>query len=187
MTYDPVAYWTEASTNAEHQDNEARFVHTPVFQTQEERLMATLETLEFDSILEVGCGWGRITKLVHERWPDKPYLATDMTAARVAAAQRNVEGVSFRVASILDVNPRQPYELVLAVETLMHVPPSDIEETVEKLCSLSSGYVVSLDWTEPIERPIAPHNFRHDYVTLYGDRLISKEKIGLQSIYVAKP
>ncbi len=187
MTYDPQAYWQEAATNPDHQDHQSQFVYSDVFKEQEERLIATLETLEFASILEVGCGWGRITKLVHERWPDVPYTATDLSVDRIKAAAKHIKGVKFEAESISDLDSRRRYDLVLGVETLMHVPPSLISESIEKLCRLSRRYVVNLDWNTRLSQVIAAHNFIHDYRKLYGERLVSEEQIGLQAIYVAKP
>jgi hypothetical protein len=51
---------------------------------------------------------------------------------------------------------------------------------------MSRRWVVSLDWSEPIAGPIAPWNALYDYRSLYGDRLVSAERVGpLQSVYVA--
>ena len=186
MTYDAVTYWTEASVNPDHQDHEARFVRTSAFIVQEQELLLTLERLDFDSILEFGCGWGRITKLVHDRWPDIPYRAVDLSEERLRSAALRARDVEFQRSTIAEYDGVGA-DLVLSVEVLMHQRPEDIAAATRKLIDLAKRYVVTLDWTEPIDRPAASHNFRHDYAALYGDRLLSVERIGLQSIFVATP
>jgi hypothetical protein len=187
VVYEPVAYWQDAGRNPGARDSEANFVHTDAFARQEEQLMALLEVRDFASILEVGCGWGRITKLVHDRWPDKPYHAIDLSGEAIASARRKVTGVTFDETTIQDFEADRTWDLVLAVEALMHVKPDEIEAVIAKLLALSTRCVVSLDWSASLgNAPIAPWNFRHDYEAMYGERLVKTEPIGLQSIYVAK-
>ncbi len=187
MKYDPVRYWTEAGRNPQHWEHHSHFKQTPVFQKQEERLMVTLAKLpEPIAIFEAGCGWGRITRLVRDLWPDAHYDACDLSPERIAIAAEELPDVGFQVASLQEFVPHRRYDLVLAVEVLMHIPPPQIGSAVDTLCALSGRDVVSLDWTEPINRPVAPWNFIHDYEALYGDRLVSVEEVGQQSIFVAR-
>jgi cyclopropane fatty-acyl-phospholipid synthase-like methyltransferase len=185
MTYDPLAYWSRAGSDPTMPDHEANFVRTDVFAEQERRLIAALEGLDFRSILEVGCGFGRITKLVSERWPDATYTAIDLSPERLESAARKAPGVEFVEATVQGYKTRRKWDLVLAVEMLMHVPEDEVAAVVERLCGLSRRWVVSLDWSEPIAGEIAPWNALFDYPALYGERLVRAERVGpLQSLYV---
>jgi trans-aconitate methyltransferase len=184
-TLDPHVYWTAAGFDPAHPEHERHFVRTQTFAAQEEALMAVLERLEFRSVLEVGCGWGRITKIVRKRWPAIPYTAIDISPERLASASRKAPDVEFVESSIADYRPGRQWDLVLAVETLMHVPPDEIAAAVDRLHRLARRHIVSLDWTADLgSKPIAAHNWRHDYAELYGSVLVRTEPVGLQSIHV---
>lgn len=187
--YDPLAYWQAVGRDPGHREHETRYVRTEVFARQEETLMSVLSGLEFGSVLEVGCGWGRITRLVAERWPDGPYVAIDLSRDRLMSAKRKAPGVLYKQAGLLEYEPPMlaRFDLVLAVEVLMHVPPPGIAAAVDRLCELSARYVVSVDWAVPLAagKVIAPWNALYDYPALYGSRLVSVTQTDRQAVFVA--
>jgi trans-aconitate methyltransferase len=131
--------------------------------------------MDFESVLEVGCGFGRIARLIRSVRPDAEYTGIDISPTMIASA--DVPGVI--VSSLADYRPRRKYDLVIAVEVLMHVPPRDVQAAVRKLDRLASRYIVTCDWTVPVAN-VADHNFLHDYSGI-GGRAIP---VGMQSIRV---
>lgn len=189
MTYDPIAYWQRAGADPTVRDHETNFVRTPVFQhPQEGPLLGVLERLDgFGSILEVGCGWGRITKLVHERWPNLPYTAIDLSPERLQSAAEKVSGVEFIRSTIQGFRARRKWDLVLSVETLMHVPPAEIQNVVDLLVARSRKYVVTLDWNTDLGgKPVSSHNFLFDYPDLFRPLPVTVTQIDRQGIHVAE-
>lgn len=192
IDFDPIAYWQEAGKNAQSPDHEKNFVDGPAFRHQEERLLEAISHLEFTSILEIGCGFGRITKLLRERYPDAEITAIDLSPERLVSTRAKVGNSIELVASTVqsfdpppvDERTTRTWDLVLAVETLMHIPPNEIESVVRKLASLSDRYVVHLDWDKSLgSAPISPHNWLHDYRKLHDGQLTISESIGLQGLY----
>lgn len=183
--YDPVAYWTAAGSDPGHLEHESHFTRSPVYRRQEEALLDVLRTLSFSSILEAGCGFGRITGLVHRAFRQRPYRGFDLSPERVAAARRRVPEAELQVASILSYEGLSA-DLVLAVEVLMHVPPAELERTVARLVGLSHRYLVTLDWSQEVEGEIAPWNFRHDYLAVYDGLPMRQYQLDLQSIFVVR-
>lgn len=182
-----IDYWVAAGADTSNPEHEANFRRTTPYVLQEQELMATLERLEFDSILEFGCGWGRITKLVHDRWPDVPYRAVDLSPERVWSAAKKTQDVEFTTATIADYSG-EGADLVLAVEVLMHQPPDDVVPAARKLVDLAKRYVVTVDWTQDLgDVLIASWNFRHDYFDVFGDHVMTARKVGDQSISVVIP
>jgi trans-aconitate methyltransferase len=158
---------------------EAEFVRSAVFEQQERALLNVLAHLEYDSVLEVGCGFGRITALVMEREPSL-YTAIDVSADMLASARARIPRVDFVQSSILDYKPGRQWDLVLAVEVLMHVPPHEIEATINTMRSMSARHLVTLDYVG--DRPLAAHNWKHDYARLLPNA--TTIKIGDQAIFV---
>ena len=181
LPYDPVPFWTEEGRT--YYDRHRR---TEAFKEQEEALIDVLSVRlstedRLPLVLEAGCGFGRIADLLYSTFGDLYYLGFDLSYEQICRAQELVpmNRATFLRKTIDDFEEvEHGFDLVLAVEVLMHVKPEDLERTVDKLRSF--GPLITVDWTEPVEGPIDNHNFLHDYEAL-GLRPI--RKVGLQTIY----
>ena len=146
--------------------------------------MALLQGLDFGSALEVGCGLGRITSILATLTAD--LTAIDIGPDQVEATGKRVPSAKMHRASLQDWEPSRTWDLVVATEVLMHIPPNEIQAACDKLRSMANRWVVTVDWTEPIRDTPAEHNWLHDYRDLFGivERAIP---IGQQSIFVVRP
>ena len=63
-------------------------------------------------LLEVACGTGKHAKYLKDHFS---ILATDLNKNMLAIARRNVKGVSFREANMLNLNLRQQFDVVLCL------------------------------------------------------------------------
>ena len=165
MTYDSVAAWRERGKVYEQTK---RF--GPDYRIQENTLLDVLAPLRFSTVLEVGCGFGRIgSRLVAAR-PSIAYTGIDISPEMLESARKRMPKGLFVEASIADYAKTctLQYELVLVVEVLMHQPPERMPAIVRALKKLSSRYIVSLDWDEPPDGVERLGNFLHDYRVLYG-------------------
>jgi trans-aconitate methyltransferase len=143
-----------------------------------------LDALTFDTVLEVGSGFGRITRLIAERWPDARITALDLSSEQLASLQAAVPTVRVIESTIQSFRPgRRHWDLVLAVEVLMHIPPDEIEKIVGKLRKLATSDLVSVDWAVPYgeTRQMGDSDFCHDYAALYGDAEVVE--LGAQRLY----
>lgn len=179
QSYDPIPFWTE-----EGKTYYDRFRRTEAFVEQEEALIELflnrlwgLPTLP--RVLEAGCGFGRIGDLLFRSIGDLYYLGFDLSEDQLQRARKLVPYGTF-VQSTIDDFPFGDalFDLVLAVEVLMHVKPEDLERTVNKLRTY--GPLITVDWTEPVEGPVAQWNFIHDYEAV-GLKPI--RKVGKQTIF----
>lgn len=169
MTYNPREYWTSAPP----------MTIWPAHADQEAELMATIGHLGPASILEIGVGFGRIGGLLTRRWPDARYVGVDISPDRVAEARARLDsGIDSRVevmeADIVEWVPYGRYDLVIAVEVLMHIRPADLAGVIEKMKRTARQHVYTVDWVEPIHpmKAVAPWNFLHDYAA-HGLQLVT--------------
>jgi malonyl-CoA O-methyltransferase len=71
------------------------------------------------SILELGCGTGYLTALLHERFPQAEIEAVDFAPAMVARARQRVPGARFIVCDIEDLEPEyERYDLIASSATV---------------------------------------------------------------------
>lgn len=135
----------------------------------------------FESVLEVGCGFGRITRLVLSNYPNiKKYKAVDLSPDQVSNAQEYVKSgidsstlhhidLTFAVSDIKSLQSDSKYDLVLASEVLLHILPSEIGETMVKLADLSNCHIINIDYYSEKLTQLAPHNFLHQYEKIYSE------------------
>jgi len=179
--YSPRKYWIEHGKKYKEQ-----FQYNKRYRLQETILIDYLKSIShFSNVFEIGCGFGRITKLLLSNFPDiEEYIAVDISLYQIENAKDYIKEVcpqdtkiQFLVSDISSLQIDKKYDLVLASEVLMHILPSDINEVIRKLVELSKKHIVNIDWYEErTPKKIAPHNFIHRYQEIYND-LTSIRKI----------
>lgn len=181
MTYDPVAYWDRRGRVYARRFARARYVD------QEVAIRTVLDGLEAPrTVLDVGCGFGRMAEIVSEAWPGVRYTGLDLSASMLARARHRFRRAELVHASLTGFRPRgRRWDLALAVEVLMHIPPAEIGPAIDRLLELAP-VVVTVDWTESIPEPPAAHNFRHDYAALFAGRAVDAYRVGSQTIRVVR-
>jgi len=136
---------------------------------------------KFKSVLEVGCGFGRITKLILSNHPDvQRYTAVDLSPDQIFNAEQYVRSgidseklndidLSFRVSDIKSLELSEKFDLVLAAEVLLHILPSEIKGVMAKLVNLSNRDIITIDYYQEKMTRLAPHNFLHQYGKIYDE------------------
>lgn len=185
MSYEPVSYWQERGKTYE-QD----FRRTPAFEAQEAALGEFVARLSYASVLDVGCGFGRLAPVLLAGRENVAYSGIDVSADMLRGARRLVPAGDFVRSSLDDFDPAgRKWDLVLASEFLMHIPSADVGAAIAKLRSMATRHVITIDWTEPLptSRRISPHNMIHDYAALFGDAIARSRVVGLQTIFRVRP
>jgi SAM-dependent methyltransferase len=124
-------------------------------------------------VAEIGCGFGRITKLLAETWPDADITALDLSPQQLANARRycgenprvQFEPYDFYSGAPL---PGGDYDVVIAIEVFMHHPPEFVKQLFRRLAG-PGRYLVNIDWSEDWPGALPEHVWVHDYPRLYAD------------------
>ena len=179
-TYIPNEYWLKRGKVYKEQ-----FKYNKKFQLQENMLIDYLKTAleSFDTVLELGCGFGRISRLMLSKFPDiKEYVAVDLSPDQIENAKQYTklsnDGaiLKFIVSDIQSLDIDKKYDLVISCEVLLHILPSEIGSVIKKMVNMSNKHIVNIDWFEEvIPKKVAPHNFIHQYQTLYKSTSLVKQ------------
>jgi SAM-dependent methyltransferase len=175
VTYNPAEYWRERG-----KIYKKNFRYDKNKRVQEEFLIAHLNNISgsFKSVVELGCGFGRITQLLLSNYPNiTEYLAVDISPDQIENAKsllsssklpNNQVKVDFLVSDIQSLQLDKEYDLVILSEVLLHILPTDIDSIIKKLITLSKKHIINIDWYEDHSpKSQASHNFIHQYETLY--------------------
>lgn len=150
-----------------------------------------LKNISFNSVLEFGCGTGKVTKLINDNFKLDDYVAFDISPDQIIHAKENCKkhNVDFHVSQIQNFTTDKKFDLVIGTGVLGHIHPDDIFGVVQKLLSYSKKYFIHVD-AEPFQ-PIwknydpkhtrAIHTYRHDWNQIYRDiNLNSKISLNVQ-------
>lgn len=175
MSYNPSEYWHERG-----KIYKKNFRYDKNKRVQEEFLIAHLNNISgsFKSVLELGCGFGRITQLLLTNYNNiTEYLAVDISPDQIENAKSLLSSTNklsqqvkldFLVSDIQSLRLDKQYDLVILSEVLLHILPTDIDSVIKKLITLSKKHIINIDWYEDIPpKSQASHNFIHQYEALY--------------------
>ena len=174
MSYNPSEYWRERG-----KVYKKNFRYDKDKRLQEEFLLTHLSGISgsFKSVLELGCGFGRITKLLLTNYDNiTEYLAVDISPDQIENAKTLISSaklsnkvkLDFLVSDIQSLKLDKQYDLVILSEVLLHILPTEIDSIVNKLISMTKRHIINIDWYEDQPpKTQASHNFIHQYESIY--------------------
>src|SRR5260221_4023539 len=142
---------------------------------QEQFLLDILQRsgILMDNILELGCGFGRITKLLSGTFPKARIAALDLSPDQLENARRFCganPNISFHRYDFYSGEPfpGAGHDTAIGVEVLLHHPRAVVRSLFERLSGVCK-HIVNLDWSEDWSWPTAEHVWVHDYPSIYSD------------------
>ena len=171
-----IDYWTERGRTFE-----AEAIHNGWDATQEPALSELLSGLRFDSVLDVGCGFGRVGAGLLERRPWLKYTGMDVSPDLCAAAQKRLPGREVVCADLVTWEDERWWDLVLCVSVLSHIPPEHIEGVLRKLWTASRRDLVILDWNDV--GASTPYQWGHDFAAMIAGDLHCSQRVGSLTLW----
>lgn len=184
---------------------------TALFKEQEAALLSATNAIwrNGGSILEIGVGFGRITKLMLENFGDTitEYTALDISDGQIRAAKEYLGPlagrVDFLISDFRKDAPDRKWDIVLASEVFLHFPPSEVRPVVNKALKLARHYLIHID---PIRMPrltmrgrlsnillgrIRQTAWSHNFIDIYNPRIVRKVSFlpilgGLQGLFIVE-
>ena len=137
-----------------------------------------------ETVLEVGAGTGRMTKIVLEEFPNIiKYDCVELNFNEEKIRQtitseymRKTTWYNLDITSeefelvFQQYDPLRTYDLILGSEIFMHIKPDDLGPVITKLVKLVApdhGLIVNLDWYHNYPPEKSDWCFIHDYHKLY--------------------
>lgn len=162
-SFDPAAYWSQRGKIYEQQAIDGGW-----WDGEQEHLPDLLGKLKFSSVLEVGCGFGRVGASIKRLWPDIDYTGIDISADLVEGARKRLPDSEIIEADLVTFETDRQWDLVLAISALSHIPPEDIDGVVTKVKKWARRDIVVVDWNQVGGR--TAYQAGHDVAKLLGRR-----------------
>lgn len=163
--YDPEAFWTAHGPHLAPPG-----ASSPEQALVEKELLILLRELDpIESVIDVGCGQGRLAAVLGNALPQAAYAGVDLAQAQLDGTARVRPDGEFFLSQLQDFQPRRQWDLAIASEVLMHIPPADMWQACENLRMLARKYLITIDWTKPLKVKTAPWNWLHAYREFLGE------------------
>lgn len=90
-------------------------------------VLGRLDLTGAETVLDAGCGSGRITEALIERLPDGRVIGVDQSGSMVQAARRRLgPGVDLRVVDLLELELERPVDAILSTATFHWIADHDL-------------------------------------------------------------
>jgi cyclopropane-fatty-acyl-phospholipid synthase len=111
-------------------------------QAEESMLRLTCERAQLEDgmdVLDLGCGWGSLSRWIAEHYPRCRVLAVSNSAPQIAhieeqSAQRGLDNLEALVADVSTFNTERQFDRVLSIEMFEHM--KNYERLLEKIARL---------------------------------------------------
>ena len=181
--YEPESYWLLRGYTYPYEDHGFRFTDFP----GKREVSSILSRLKPSSLLDVGCGAGRLFPL-YKGVPR--VLAVDFSPSMLMHAYKmrsrlGLGNIEVRRFDVRELNRlEESFDLVLSRNVLMHIKPEDIGRTVEGIISVCKGYVLLIEYIGSPEG-LSPHNYSHNYPVLFSKmKLEFSKKVDGSSLFL---
>jgi SAM-dependent methyltransferase len=164
-------YWTDRGEVYYNEYYDQPKYELERLKTQEKFLTDNFIDEKINSILEVGCGFGRYTNILSSIINPESYTAIDISNSQIEKAKKYVKNdkIDFITSRFQNYNSSEKYDLVFASEILMHIDFLKIDDFIEKLVSFSNKKILTIDWYEKelIGTAEGGYCFMHDYKKIF--------------------
>ncbi len=100
-----------------------------------EYIIRLLETIDFESLIDIGCGDGRLLRDINRQFPSKQLIGIDYSERAIGVAKALNPNISYRNINILEELPEFQYDVVTLVEVLEHIPINQAKHFMASVAS----------------------------------------------------
>lgn len=129
--------------------------------------------IEFDSLCEVGSGYGPNLELFARKFPKASFLGVDISPASIEEGSQRFRKLGIgnvllhqASASKISIAKDKSFDVVLTDACLLYCDAARFEETLRELARISKSYLVLVelnDSTLDLEQRITSHGFVRNY------------------------
>ena len=89
-------------------------------------LVARIMINDPETIIDIGCGPGNSTQILHRRWPDADIVGLDSSQKMIEKAREDYPGQKWMVGDASDLDTNKKYDIVFSNATLQWIPSHDV-------------------------------------------------------------
>ena len=150
MPYSPENYWTNRGKNYfEEAQKGKRELPDSSREIVYRALIEALNRVSFNSLVEVGCGFGRNLKIIADSFSNKTLRGTDFSTEMLATAKDYLKLYSKIKVEKQDTRNlsfgNNSFDVVFSCESLLHIPKEGIRKAVGEMVRVSKKYILLIE------------------------------------------
>lgn len=190
--YDPKSYWESRGTEYIKEYKQGTRAFEKPRPLLDAGLVEFLRNVKFNSLLEVGCNFGKNLKLVSDAFPKKRIAGLDISTTALKEAKEFLKGRNiefFNSDAIKMPFKDKEFDVVIAGEVLEHVPYDKFHPTLDEFIRITEKYLILISPYQSRANPVAKHlHARHVFIYDYEKEIENKPELELLSVLpVEKP
>jgi SAM-dependent methyltransferase len=127
-----------------------------------EHTLARLAAREWQSLIDVGCGGGRLVGMLHERFPARTIVGVDYSERAIALARALVPHGTFRAGDITEPTLfDRKFDVATCIETLEHIDTTHMPAFVRAVRGLVKDDGVLVVTVPSVKVPLADKHHQH--------------------------
>jgi len=126
-------------------------------------ILKQIDLIEFNSLLDIGCGDGRFLHEINKKSSNKNLLGIDYSEKAIRLANAMNERIKFVCANILDDTPctDEKFDVITLIETLEHIPLNVIKIFIKKVSFYLKNTGLLIITVPSKNIPLSPKHFQH--------------------------
>jgi len=126
-----------------------------------EFLIDKLKQEKFESLVDVGCGDGRLTKELREEFKNKEVEGIDYSEKAISLAKAMDFSGSYHCLDILSTEFSKKYDIALLIEVFEHIPPEISDAFLSSVARLINEGGLLILTVPHINVPVELKHYRH--------------------------
>lgn len=126
-----------------------------------EFLIEKLKQEEFQSLVDVGCGDGRLTKDLREEFKNKEVEGIDYSQKAIALAKAMDFYGTYHCLDIINNQVRKQYDISLLIEVFEHINPENSDDFLSAVARLLNKEGLLMLTVPHINVPVELKHYRH--------------------------
>lgn len=133
-----------------------------------ELLLRFVRTQPFDSLLDLGCGYGLYLKPLSKQFPHKKLVGVDISSTMLQQARSHLAGTNVELHKINGLRlpfKNKTFDVTLTANVLIHNPPNRTAKIIKEIKRVTKKVSIHMESTVPNED--TEDYYCHDYEQLF--------------------
>lgn len=169
LTFDPKRYWIERGLTYINQ-------YPPVEEGTDLMYLKILAGVGFNSLIEIGCGYGRRLRRIAESFPHSRLVGVDISSTLIFKAREYLKDhpeIELRETNGLHLPyADKSFDISFTYGCMIHVPKSGLFPFFQEVCRVTREKGLFLESSNQVERrwfkPPAVYYYAHNYEQLFS-------------------